>query len=88
MTPRDRTTGRQSSLPEGTLPRGLSRIQAAEFVGVSTSTFDRMVADNLMPKPIRVYGRVLWDIRAINAAFDALDGESAGADNKWAKMAV
>ena len=25
-------------------------------------------------KPIRIYGRVLWDVRAIDAAFDALDG--------------
>jgi hypothetical protein len=57
-------------------------------VGVSPVTFDKMVADTLMPKPIRVYGRVLWDVRAIDAAFDALDGGSAEADNQWSKMAV
>jgi len=75
-------------LPSGVLQRGLSRTEAARYVGVSPVTFDKMVADKFMPKPIRVYGRVLWDVRAIDAAFDALDGGSAEADNQWRKMAV
>jgi predicted DNA-binding transcriptional regulator AlpA len=75
-------------LPDGVLPRGLSRAQAAAVVGVSPVTFDRMIKDKLMPEPIRVYGRVLWDVRAIHLAFDALDGAAAEGDSRWNKMAV
>jgi len=66
---------RPSPLPPGMAPRGLSRGQAAAYVGVSPTTFDRMVADTMMPKGKRVYGRVLWDVRKLDSAFDALDGD-------------
>lgn len=79
---------RKQVLPTGVLPRGLSRTEAARYVGVSPVTLDRMVKDGLMPKPVRIYGRVVWDARAIDQAFDALDGASAEADNQWGKMAV
>ena len=75
-------------LPGGVLPRGLSRREAAAYVGISPVTFDRMIADGLMPKPVRIYGRVVWDIRAIDAAFEALDSTPHEADNPWSKMAV
>jgi hypothetical protein len=52
---------------------------------VSPTTFDRMVGDGLMPGPKRVYGRVLWDVRALDAAIDALPGDddSSQAANPW-----
>lgn len=72
-------------LPAGVLPRGLSRVQAAAYVGVSPTMFDRMVKDLLMPKPVRVYGRTIWDIQKLDAAFAALDtGEEA--DDPWGRM--
>ena len=52
--------------------RLLSRVQAAALCGVSPNTFDRMAAEGTMPGPKRVYGRVLWDLVALNAAIDAL----------------
>jgi len=70
------------------LPLGvLARVQPAEYVGVSPTTFDRMVNDGLMPKPVRIYGRVVWDIRKLDAAFAALD-RSETADDPWGKMAL
>jgi predicted DNA-binding transcriptional regulator AlpA len=59
--------------------RLLSRVQAAALCGVSPNTFDRMVGEGIMPGPKRVYGRVLWDLVALNAAIDALfdEGDSA-----------
>jgi hypothetical protein len=36
-------------LPPSLPPRGLSRAEAAAYVGVSTSLFDIMVADGRMP---------------------------------------
>jgi hypothetical protein len=55
-------------------PRGLSRALAASYVGVSPTTFDRMIKDGLMPGPKAVYGRRLWDVRAADIAFDLLHG--------------
>jgi hypothetical protein len=36
------------------IPRGLSRIEAARYVGVSPSLFDQMVKDGRMPGPKRI----------------------------------
>lgn len=55
-------------------PRGLSRVQAANYVGVSHAIWDRMVAAGDMPAPKRVYGRTIWDKGAVDKAFDLLDG--------------
>ena len=87
MTIRNCANARRSSLPEGVRPRGLSRVQTAEYVGVSPGTFDRMVSDGIMPRPIRIYGRVLWDVRAVDACFSALDSTSGEDDDPWREMA-
>lgn len=66
--------------------RLLSRSEAAAYAGVSPVTFDKMRADGLMPQPVHIYGRVLWDLVALNAAIDALSiGEDAGGPdlNEW-----
>ncbi len=56
-------------------PRGLSREEAARYVGVGTTKFDEMVNDRRMPRPKRVDGRVLWDRIALDAAFSDLPDE-------------
>jgi predicted DNA-binding transcriptional regulator AlpA len=71
---------RSSTLPLSLPPRGLSRVQAAEFIGVSPSTFDKMVADGEMPAPKRIRGRVIWDRKQVDCAFDAFDD---GVANPW-----
>jgi len=38
-----------SSLPRSFAARGLSRVQAAEYLGVAVTKFDEMVTDGLMP---------------------------------------
>jgi excisionase family DNA binding protein len=53
-------------------PRGLSRDEAARYVGVGATKFDEMVADGRMPRPKRVDGRVIWDRLKIEAAFSDL----------------
>ena len=62
--------------------RGLRHDDAARYVGVSPRKFDQMVDDGTMPKPKRVGGCVVWDIRALDMAFDAL-GEEDGGVNEW-----
>ncbi len=60
--------------------RGLSRVQAAAYIGVSPSLFDEMVADGRMPKPKKVNARTIWDRRALDRAFDRLPGGSEETD--------
>jgi len=62
-------------------------VQSAEYIGVSPTTFDRMIKDGKMPEPIRIYGRTVWDLRKLNAAFAALD-RSETADDAWGKMSL
>jgi predicted DNA-binding transcriptional regulator AlpA len=57
------------------LPRGLSRLEAAGYVGVSGSTFDQMVKDGRMPAPKRVNARTIWDMWQLDDAFEALPSD-------------
>jgi predicted DNA-binding transcriptional regulator AlpA len=56
-------------------PRGMSRDEAARYIGVGVTKFDEMVADRRMPRPKRVDGRVIWDRLKIDAAFTDLPEE-------------
>jgi len=60
-------------------PRGLSRLRACAYIGVTPQVFDRLVSKEKMPKPTRIGHLVRWDKVAIDRAFDALFG-SAGTD--------
>ena len=71
-----------STLPPSLAPRGLSRIQAAEYIGVGTTKFDEMVGDGRMPRPKRINGRKVWDRIKLDEAFGSLDDE-AGPKNEW-----
>ena len=53
-------------------PRGLSREEAARYVGVGTTKFDEMVTDGRMPRPKRIDGRLVWDRLKLDAAFSDL----------------
>lgn len=64
-------------------PRGLSRAEAALYIGVSPGTFDRLVSDGIMPKPRRVRTRVLWDRVEVDIAFDAFGEPSDTGKNDW-----
>jgi len=64
------TVGRGDSIAYA--PRGLSRDDAARYVGVGATKFDEMVADGRMPKPKRIDGRVVWDRVKLDAAFTDL----------------
>lgn len=54
--------------------RGLSRQEAARYVGISTTTFDKLVHEGKMPQPFRIGARTIWDLRKLDAAFDVLSG--------------
>jgi hypothetical protein len=62
--------------------RGLSREEAAMYIGVSAGKFDELVADGRMPGPVKIDSRKLWDIWHLDLAFDALPRENP-APNSW-----
>jgi predicted DNA-binding transcriptional regulator AlpA len=62
--------------------RGLSRDEAAMYIGISAAKFDEMVADGRMPTPVRIDTRKVWDIRSLDLAFDALPRENP-TPNSW-----
>ena len=78
---------RQAAFPLA--PRLIGRDDAAAYVGVSPNTFDKMIADGLMPNPRRLTERRLaWDLRQLDTAIDRLpiDGDAdtdATDDHSW-----
>ena len=56
--------------------RGLSREEAAAYIGISAGKFDELVRDGRMPGPKRIDGRKVWDVRDLDVAFDALPSEN------------
>jgi excisionase family DNA binding protein len=73
-SPQEATLVERDSIPYP--PRGLSREEAARYVGVGPSTFDKLIEEGRMPKPLRVGKRVIWDRLKVEAAFAELDEEA------------
>lgn len=75
-------------LPAGLLPRGLGRDEAARYIGVSPTTFDKQVAAGNIPAPIDRFGRDVWDRLALDRLFDddpskVDDGEALRRTRAW-----
>ena len=67
------SVARQVALPPTLAPRLIGRDDAAAYVGVSPNTFDKMIADGLMPNPKRqTERRIAWDVRQLDTAIDRL----------------
>lgn len=68
---------------------GLSEPEAAAYIGVSANTFADMVREGVMPRPLMIGTRRLWDIDEIRAAFKSLprEGDTSspvrGGPNPW-----
>jgi predicted DNA-binding transcriptional regulator AlpA len=75
-------------LPTSLPPRGLSRVQAAAYVGISPTLFDEMVVDGRMPKPVRINARTVWDRVKLDEAFAGLSDSDYGDGDPWSKTAV
>lgn len=71
---------RTDVLPASLAPRGLSRDQAAAYIGVSASTFDKLIAEQKMPNPKKLRGRLVWDRKRLDECFEALDDDG---NNPW-----
>jgi hypothetical protein len=78
---------RRDVLPISLPPRGLSRLEAAAYVGTSPSLFDQMVSDGRMPNPVRINRRSIWDRYLLDRAFDVLLGEIDETMEDWTAAA-
>jgi hypothetical protein len=86
-----RARSRHEILPASLPPRGLSREEAAAYVGVGATKFDEMVLDGRMPLPKRIDGRKVWDRLRLDSAFAALPtegGDEPAAGDVWDLVAV
>lgn len=70
---------RRSSQPR----RGLSREEAAVYIGVSVRKFDEMVSDGRMPRAKVIDARRVWDTLKLDLAFDALPTDGEEVENPW-----
>ena len=71
----------RSALPPSLPPRGLSRIEASAYIGISHTLFDELVSSNRMPTPKKINTRSVWDLRELDLAFSALSPEQE--INEW-----
>jgi hypothetical protein len=72
---------RSSSLPLGMAPRGLSRMQAAEYVGVSATKFDEWANDRKIT--FRIGKRVLYDRYRIDTELDNMMDTEVENTDRW-----
>jgi len=68
-------------------PIGLSRDEAARFIGVSAGTFDKLVDSGDMPGPRSVLGRVIWHAGEVERAFLRLPVANGALDDDHADAA-
>lgn len=77
------TSGRRLSAIRPVPRRGLSRIEAAMYIGIGVSKFDELIATGRMPKSKCIDTRKVWDILALDLAFDQLPDENNEASEEW-----
>jgi hypothetical protein len=65
-------------------PRGLSRVEAARYLGISPSKFDQLRGDGRIGPARMIASRKVWDVRDLDVAFEALPLEhDENADEDW-----
>ena len=64
--------------------RGLSRTEAALYLGISPSKFDELVKDGRVKRPRLIDSRKVFDVFELDLAFDELPRDNDGpAGNSW-----
>lgn len=63
------------------VPRGLSRVEAARYVGISPTKFDQLVGQGTMPAARVIGRRKVFDRIELDLAFDRLPSDDD--KNDW-----
>jgi predicted DNA-binding transcriptional regulator AlpA len=67
-------------------PRGMRANRAAAYLGMSTSSFNRLVDDKLMPSGKPIGGMVIWDRLELETAFENLNKPDDDSGNSMHKF--
>jgi predicted DNA-binding transcriptional regulator AlpA len=65
-------------LPPTLAPRGLTREEAAAYLGIGTTLFDDLVKSGLLPAPHKLHGAVRWDRLEVDDAFEKMPRNGQG----------
>ena len=65
------------------LRRGLSRVEAAMYLGISPSKFDEMRKDGRIGPAKVIDGRKIFDVWTLDENFDALPDENHDEAEDW-----
>lgn len=65
-------------------PRAMRADRAAAYLDISPSSFLQLVADGVLPKPIRIRGMVTWDRCDLDSAYEDL--KSGTSENTMLKL--
>jgi predicted DNA-binding transcriptional regulator AlpA len=58
-------------------PRLITKTAAAEYMGMGTSLFSKLVSQNRLPQPIRISERrIVWDINDLDSHIEIMKAES------------
>lgn len=84
-----------SIFPDNLPPIGLTREQAAGYLGIGTTLFDDLVKDGQMPSARKLRGAVRWDRLELDVAFRRLprngpelaqNDEEQPEDDPWSRV--
>ena len=67
-------------------PRGMRADRAAAYLGMSTSSFNRLVDDELLPSGKTIGGMVIWDRLELDAAFENFSKPDDDSGNSMHKI--
>jgi hypothetical protein len=56
-------------------------VDAARYIGISPTHFDKQVRAGTIPTPLQLFGVKIWDRTALDALFDGVP--QANNDNEW-----
>lgn len=82
-------------LPPTLAPRGLSRDEAASYLGIGATLFDDLVKSGALPSAHKLRGAVRWDRLEIDEAFKklprngpdpALDDQQQPDNDPWGRV--
>lgn len=77
----------QRALPENCEPFCVSHEEAAALWGVGTTLFDKLVEQRVVPRPIAIGGRRVWDMRSLKAAWRRFADENGTPEvNPWNRL--
>ena len=75
-------------IPPGCEPFSVSREEGADMWGVGTTKWDELVADGIVPRPMKIGTRTVWDLGSLKRAWKRFADENGAPDecNPWERL--